>query len=120
MAEQTAIVLNLSVFDTTNVHVWFAQLEAIFQAKKIHSQMARYAYVVEKLPPEIVSDVLDSVPTHDPFDTLKEAIENWKITGASIKWIIQHITVGRQQTNTTTAQSEEFTWETYHVRLIIP
>ncbi|CAE1234407.1 unnamed protein product [Acanthosepion pharaonis] len=70
-------MLNLPVFDTTNVNVWFAQLEAIFQAKKIQSQMVRYAYVVEKLPPEIASDVLDllnNVPIHNPFDTLKEAI----------------------------------------------
>lgn len=73
----TAIVLNLPVFDTINVNVWFAQLEAIFQAKHIHSQMACYVYVVEKLPPEIASDVLDlldTVPTNNPFDTLKEAI----------------------------------------------
>lgn len=76
-ANEATVLLNLPIFDTTNVHVWFAQLNAIFQVKNIQSQTARYAYVVEKLPPEIASDVLDlldNVPAHNPFDTLKEAI----------------------------------------------
>lgn len=76
-AQETAVVLTLPTFDITNVNVWFAQTEAIFHAKHIHSQTARYAYIVEKLPPEIAADVLDlleAVPAHNPFDILKEAI----------------------------------------------
>lgn len=76
-AQETAVVLTLPTFDMANVNVWFAQTEAIFQAKHIHSQTARYAYVVEKLPPEIAADVLDlleAVPAQNPFDVLKEAI----------------------------------------------
>ncbi|CAE1304533.1 unnamed protein product [Acanthosepion pharaonis] len=57
--------------------MWFAQTEAIFQAKHIHSQTARYTYIVKKLQPEITADVLDlleAVLTHSPFDIQKEAI----------------------------------------------
>ncbi|CAE1318785.1 unnamed protein product [Acanthosepion pharaonis] len=76
-AQETAVVLTLPTFDMTNVNVWFALTEAIFQAKHIHSQTARYAYIVEKLPPEIAADVLDlleTVPAYNRFDILKEAI----------------------------------------------
>lgn len=74
---ESAIILNLPVFNSINVHVWFSQLTAIFQAKKITSQTARFAYVVEKLPPEIaieISDLLDNIPIDKPFDVLREAI----------------------------------------------
>ncbi|CAE1293083.1 unnamed protein product [Acanthosepion pharaonis] len=65
-----------SVFNTINVHVWFSQLSAIFRTKRIQSQNACFAYVVEKLPPNIasvVSDLFDNIPTENPFDVLKEA-----------------------------------------------
>ncbi|CAE1234402.1 unnamed protein product [Acanthosepion pharaonis] len=75
-AQETDVVLTLPTFDM-NINVRFAQTEATFQAKHIHSQTARYAYIVEKLPPEIAADMLDlleAVPAHNPFDILKEAI----------------------------------------------
>ncbi|CAE1239781.1 unnamed protein product [Acanthosepion pharaonis] len=54
-----AVLVNLPVFNTMNVHVWFSQLSAIFQAERIQSQNARFAYVVEKPPPDIASEVSD-------------------------------------------------------------
>lgn len=74
---EATVLLNLLVFSTINVHVCFSHLNAIFQAKRIHSQRASFAYVVEKLPPKVVSavsDLLDNVLTDKPFDTLREAI----------------------------------------------
>lgn len=44
MAEQTdahteaAITVNLPAYNSVNVQVWFAQLSAIFNAKKVTSQ----------------------------------------------------------------------------------
>ncbi|CAE1271065.1 unnamed protein product [Acanthosepion pharaonis] len=76
-SDGAAVLVNLPVFNKMNVHVWFSQLGAIFQAKRIQSQSARFAYVVEKLPPDIaseVSDLLDNVPTENPFDVLREPI----------------------------------------------
>ncbi|CAE1313512.1 unnamed protein product [Acanthosepion pharaonis] len=83
MAEQTdahteaAITVNLPAYNNVNVQVWFTQLTAIFNAKRISSQTSRYAYVVEKLPAEVAidaSDLLDEMPSDKPYDTLKEAI----------------------------------------------
>lgn len=78
-SDGAAVLVNLPTFNTMNFHVWFSQLSAIFQAKRIQSQNARFAYVVEKLPPNIsseVSDLLDNVPTENAFDVLQEAIIN--------------------------------------------
>lgn len=71
------VLVSRPVFNTINIHVWFLQLSAIFQVKKIQSQTAHFVYVVEKLPPDVasvVSDLLDNVPTEKPFDVQKEAI----------------------------------------------
>ncbi|CAE1168198.1 unnamed protein product [Acanthosepion pharaonis] len=93
-AQETAVVLTLPTFDMTNINVWFAQTEAIFQAKHIHSQTARYAYIVEKLPPEIAADVLDlleAVPAHNPFDKGSHHLPRnyqWIFTIADVKFPI--------------------------------
>lgn len=62
--------------NSNNVQTWFAQLHAIFNAKRITSQSVRFAYVVEKLPPDVASEVLhlSNVPSERPYDTLRDAI----------------------------------------------
>lgn len=56
MAEQAntftevTVTLNLPAYNS-NVQIWFAQLGAIFNVKRINFQSFRYAYIVEKFPP---------------------------------------------------------------------
>lgn len=74
---EAAISISLPTYNHTNVQVWFAQLNAIFNARKVTSQHARYAFVVEKLPSDValeVADLLSEVPAEKPYDTLKDAI----------------------------------------------
>lgn len=74
---EAAIIINLPTYNPTNVPIWFAQLNAIFNAKKITSQSSKYAYVVEKLPADVASEVVDllnDMPKEKPYDTLKAAI----------------------------------------------
>lgn len=56
---EAAIIINLPTDNPTNVPIWFAQLNAIFNAKKITLQSSKYAYVVEKLPADVASEVVD-------------------------------------------------------------
>lgn len=62
---------------SNNAQTWFTQLHAIFNAKRITSQSVRFAYVVEKLPPDVASEVshlLSNVPSERPYDTLRDVI----------------------------------------------
>ncbi|CAE1317917.1 unnamed protein product [Acanthosepion pharaonis] len=76
----TYLSISLSIYLSISLSIYlsiYLCTESIFQAKHIHSQTARYAYIVEKLPPEIAAnalDLLETVPAHNPFDVLKEAI----------------------------------------------
>lgn len=77
--EPTTATISASIpsYNPTNIPVWFSQLNALFSAKKVTSQVSRYAYVVEKLPTDVaaeVVDLLDQMPEDKPYDKLKNAI----------------------------------------------
>ncbi|CAE1299721.1 unnamed protein product [Acanthosepion pharaonis] len=114
-SDGAAVLVNLPVFNTMNVHVWFSQLSAIFQAKRIQSQSARFAYVVEKLPPDIaseVTDLLDNVPTENPFDVLKEAIiyRTGKSEERRINDLFNTLQLDQSKSNPTTMEIEKTFW----------
>ncbi|CAE1282836.1 unnamed protein product [Acanthosepion pharaonis] len=84
--------LNIPAFNTTNTKSWFVQIQALFDAKRITSQRTRYCYLVEKLPADIVEEVMDlleNVPDDNPYDRLKEAI--LKRTGASNEAMLRNL-----------------------------
>ncbi|CAE1319646.1 unnamed protein product [Acanthosepion pharaonis] len=67
-------------------------ISALFDAKRITSQRTRYCYLVEKLPADIVEEVMDlleNVPDDNPYDRLKEAI--LKRTGASNEAMLRNL-----------------------------
>lgn len=73
---ETAIRLEMPAFNP-NVQNWFLQLDAIFQARHVTSQQTKFAPVVEKLPVEVaaeVANILTSLPTDNPYETLKQTI----------------------------------------------
>lgn len=64
----------MPVYKPFNVQKWFSLLHAIFNDKKITS---RYVYVVEKLPLDVVTEVVDlleEMPEETPYDILKNTI----------------------------------------------
>ena len=72
------------VFNERDIKNWFVQLEAIFSVRKITPQATKFAALVPALRPSIVDEVaniLESVPEHEPYAHLKEAI--LKRTGRS-------------------------------------
>ncbi|KER31055.1 hypothetical protein T265_02619 [Opisthorchis viverrini] len=78
------IYVKLPEFGSRDPRLWFAQLEAIFESRRITSQNSRYNHVVGCLPDFIareVSDLIYSRPPTDPYDVLKSAIISR--TGAS-------------------------------------
>ncbi|CAE1255955.1 unnamed protein product [Acanthosepion pharaonis] len=84
--------LNIPAFNTTNTKSWFVQIQALFDAKRITSQRTRYCYLVEKLPADIVEEVMDlleNVPDDNPYDRLKEAI--LKRTSASNEAMLRNL-----------------------------
>ena len=83
-ANMTASFAPYTSFNERNIKMWFVQLEDVFVTRKITSQATKFATLVPALPPSIVeevADILDSVPEHEPYTHLKEAI--LKRTGCS-------------------------------------
>ena len=75
----STISANIPNYNPTNISVWLSQLNALFNAKRITSQTAKYAYVVEKLSTDVaaeVVDLLDQMPEEKPYETLRNAIIN--------------------------------------------
>ncbi|XP_075733128.1 uncharacterized protein LOC142775557 [Rhipicephalus microplus] len=69
--------LKLPHFCPENPRVWFSQIEARFELRRITSQQSNYLNVVSALPPNIadaVDDVLPSTPSEKPNDELKSTV----------------------------------------------
>ncbi|XP_037518379.1 uncharacterized protein LOC119395169 [Rhipicephalus sanguineus] len=69
--------LKLPHFWPKNPRVWFSQVEARFQLRRITSQEFKYLHVVAALPPDIadaVDDVLASTPSEKAYDELKSTV----------------------------------------------
>ncbi|XP_075732722.1 uncharacterized protein LOC142775268 [Rhipicephalus microplus] len=60
-----------------NTRVWFSQIEARFELRRITSQQSKYLHVVSALPPDIadaVDDVLASTPSEKLYNELKSTV----------------------------------------------
>ncbi|CAE1255680.1 unnamed protein product [Acanthosepion pharaonis] len=61
---------NLPPYNEQNTKNWFLQLEAIFSVRRITSQQAKFANVVQVLPPSVVdevADILEHIPEQEPY-----------------------------------------------------
>lgn len=82
----------LPPFNEGNIKNWFIQIEAIFNVRRITGQRVKYGHIASVLPPpivEVVSDLLETVPEHDPYTVLKETI--LKRTGRSEEALIREL-----------------------------
>ncbi|XP_037508688.1 uncharacterized protein LOC119385287 [Rhipicephalus sanguineus] len=69
--------LKLPHYWPKNPRVWFSQVEARFQLRRITSQESKYLHVVAALPPDIadaIDDVLASPPSEKAYDELKSIV----------------------------------------------
>ncbi|XP_037501511.1 uncharacterized protein LOC119375402 [Rhipicephalus sanguineus] len=69
--------LKLPHFWPKNPRVWFSQVEARFQLRRITSQASKYLHVVAALPPDIadaIDDVLASPSSEKAYDELKSTV----------------------------------------------
>lgn len=74
---QTVQHVRLPPFWTKNPKTWFRQIEALFHARRIQSQMTKYCEVLPLIPPDLVDDIDDVLSTAQAdraYDTLKSAI----------------------------------------------
>lgn len=64
-------------FWTKNLRVWFLQVEALFQRRRITSPASLYLQVVSSLRAEVADDLVDTFftpPATDQYQKLKTAI----------------------------------------------
>ena len=77
MAEANAVAIKLPTFWTEQPHVWFLQVEAQFNIRKITDDSTKFYYVVAALDQTTSSrilDVLSSPPAADKYITLKNRL----------------------------------------------
>ncbi|XP_037505841.1 uncharacterized protein LOC119382197 [Rhipicephalus sanguineus] len=69
--------LKVPDFWPKNPWVWFSQVEARFQLRRVTSQESKYLHIVAALPPDIadaIDDALASAPSVKAYDELKSAV----------------------------------------------
>ena len=69
--------VNLPEFFIADPALWFVKAEAMFQAKRVKSDLTRYTYIVEHIPMTVatqVRELLINPPETDAYNKLKEAI----------------------------------------------
>ncbi|XP_077491696.1 uncharacterized protein LOC144102265 [Amblyomma americanum] len=73
----TAIQLRLPSFWSKNPQVWFAQVEAIFNLRRVNSETSRFYHLLSNLSPEVahgVADVLAEPLGDTPYQRIKKRI----------------------------------------------
>ena len=69
--------VNLPEFFIADPALWFVKAEAMFQAKRVKSDLTRYTQIVEHMPMTVatqVRELLINPPETDAYNKLKEAI----------------------------------------------
>ncbi len=82
MAEQEpapmyAIALKLPDFWPSDPELWFAQVEALFEAQNITQEKTKFAHVVRVLPARYASEVRDIIlrPPEEPYKAIKDELQ---------------------------------------------
>ncbi|XP_028404003.1 uncharacterized protein LOC114526611 [Dendronephthya gigantea] len=72
-----AISLKLPDFWPSDPELWFAQVEALFEALKITQEKTKFAHVVCVLPTRYASEVRDIIlrPPEQPYKAIKEELQ---------------------------------------------
>lgn len=71
--------IKLPSYGVHNPRLWFAQVESIFDFRRIKSQQTKYSCIVAHLPSEVAVEIADLIydrPPLNPYDTLKSALIN--------------------------------------------
>ncbi|KER29490.1 hypothetical protein T265_03870 [Opisthorchis viverrini] len=77
MNSQDILSLRLPAYGIHHPRLWFAQVEAIFECRRVRSQQTKYGCVVVHLPPEVaveIADVIYEKPDVNPYDILKDGL----------------------------------------------
>ena len=72
-----AFNLKLPPFWSSDLEVWFQQVEAQFCTHSITAQCSKFDYTVASLSPELATEVRDLIihpPTDSPYDSLREQL----------------------------------------------
>ena len=72
-----SVSIKLSSFWSSDLKLWFAQVEAQFATRNLTRQLTICHYVVGSLTPEVAAEVRDILirpPEDEPYDTLKEVL----------------------------------------------
>ena len=72
-----AIALKLPDFWPSDPELWFAQVEALFEAQKITQPKTKFAHIVRVLPARYASEVRDIIlrPPEQPYLAIKAALQ---------------------------------------------
>ncbi|OON16520.1 hypothetical protein X801_07667, partial [Opisthorchis viverrini] len=77
MDSKAILSLRLPAYGIHHPRLRFAQLEAIFECRRVRSQQTKYSCVVAHLPPEVAVEIADSIyekPDVNPYDVLKDVL----------------------------------------------
>ena len=94
----SAVSIKLPPFWSGDPRLWFAQVEAQFQTRKISAQKTKFDYVVASLSPVVATEVHDliiSPPSDDPYDNLRQALI--ERTSQSERCRLQHLLSNQQE-----------------------
>ena len=72
-----AISLKLPDFWPSDPELWFAQVEASFEAQRITQEQTKFAHVVRVLPARYASEIHDIIlrPPQQPYKAIKEELQ---------------------------------------------
>lgn len=77
LPQVAATTVKIPPFWPADPEVWFLQIEAIFNTKRVTAQKTKYEHLVGSLSHEVATEVRDLLiqpPAQDPYTTLKNAI----------------------------------------------